>query len=100
VNPIPTVVILSGAKDPRLPLALHEKMKNVRVRLTCENKLEQLRLDALAAWNHYQSTGLHATADEADAWLAKLQDGNGPVESALKGHGFSRAVKARGERGL
>ncbi len=40
-----------------------------------EEKREQLRQDALAAWNHYQTTGLHATADEADAWLAKLEAG-------------------------
>ncbi len=40
-----------------------------------EEKREQLRHDALAAWNHYQATGLHATAEEADAWLAKLEAG-------------------------
>jgi predicted transcriptional regulator len=40
-----------------------------------EEKREQLRQDALAAWTHYQTTGLHATAEEADAWLAKLEAG-------------------------
>jgi predicted transcriptional regulator len=40
-----------------------------------EEQREQLRQDALAAWNHYQTTGLHATAEEADAWLAKLEAG-------------------------
>jgi len=40
-----------------------------------EEKREQLRQDALAAWNHYQTTGLHATAEEADTWLAKLEAG-------------------------
>ena len=35
-----------------------------------EEKREQSRQDAIAAWNHYQTTGLHATAEEADAWLA------------------------------
>ncbi|MDR3751948.1 MAG: ribbon-helix-helix protein, CopG family [Terracidiphilus sp.] len=40
-----------------------------------EEKREQLRQDALAAWNHYQATGLHATAEEADTWLAKLEAG-------------------------
>jgi predicted transcriptional regulator len=40
-----------------------------------EEKREQLRQDALAAWNSYQSTGLHATADEANAWLEKLEKG-------------------------
>ena len=36
-------------------------------------KDEQFRQDALAAWNHYKTTGLHVTAEEADAWLAKLE---------------------------
>ena len=40
-----------------------------------EEKREQFRLSALAAWNDYQATGLHMTAGEADAWLAKLEDG-------------------------
>ncbi len=40
-----------------------------------EEKREQLRQDALAAWNHYQTTGLHLTEDEADVWLAKLEAG-------------------------
>lgn len=40
-----------------------------------EEQREQLRQDALAAWNHYQKTGLHVTAEEADAWLAKLEAG-------------------------
>jgi predicted transcriptional regulator len=40
-----------------------------------EEKREQLRQDALAAWNHYQTTGLHLTEEEADTWLAKLEAG-------------------------
>jgi predicted transcriptional regulator len=40
-----------------------------------EEKREQLRQDALAAWAEYQTTGLHVTAGEADAWLAKLESG-------------------------
>ncbi|MBT9330154.1 CopG family ribbon-helix-helix protein [Paracidobacterium acidisoli] len=40
-----------------------------------EEKREKLRRDALAAWADYQATGLHATAEEADAWLAKLEAG-------------------------
>ena len=34
---------------------------------------EQLRQDALEAWDHCQATGLHTTAEEADAYLAKLE---------------------------
>jgi predicted transcriptional regulator len=40
-----------------------------------EEKREQFRYEALAAWTHYQTTGLHVTAEEADAWLAKLEAG-------------------------
>lgn len=40
-----------------------------------EEKRERLRQDALAAWNHYQATGLHLTEAEADAWLTKLEAG-------------------------
>lgn len=40
-----------------------------------EEKRESFRQDALLAWNEYQLTGLHATSEEADAWLAKLEEG-------------------------
>ena len=40
-----------------------------------EEQREQLRQDAQAAWAQYQATGLHATAEEADAWLARLEAG-------------------------
>jgi predicted transcriptional regulator len=30
---------------------------------------------AVAAWESYQQTGLHATFEEADAWLAELECG-------------------------
>jgi predicted transcriptional regulator len=40
-----------------------------------EEKRERLRQEALAAWNHYQTTGLHLSAAEADQWLAKLEAG-------------------------
>jgi predicted transcriptional regulator len=40
-----------------------------------EEKREQLRQDALAAWEDYQTTGLHVTAKDADAWMAKLEAG-------------------------
>ena len=44
-----------------------------------EEKREQFRQDALTAWAHYQTTGLHVTAEEADAWLAKLEAGKDAV---------------------
>jgi predicted transcriptional regulator len=35
-----------------------------------EEKREALRQDTIQAWNEFQATGLHATADEVDTWLA------------------------------
>lgn len=41
-----------------------------------EEKREAFRQDTLKAWEEYRATGLHVTADEADAWLAQLEQGN------------------------
>ncbi len=35
-----------------------------------EEKREAFRQDTLAAWEAYRAAGLHATAEEVDAWLA------------------------------
>jgi len=40
-----------------------------------EEKRERLRRDAAVAWDHYQTTGLYLSGEEADAWLAKLEAG-------------------------
>ena len=40
-----------------------------------EERRERLQQDAEAAWAEYQATGLHATAEEAEGWLAKLEAG-------------------------
>jgi predicted transcriptional regulator len=40
-----------------------------------EEILEQSRQSALSTWAEFQATGLHVTAQEADAWLAKLEAG-------------------------
>jgi predicted transcriptional regulator len=40
-----------------------------------EEDRDQLNRDSVAAWEEYQATGLHVTAEEADAWLAKLEAG-------------------------
>lgn len=40
-----------------------------------EEQREQLRQEALAAWAEYQTTGQHVTAEEMDAWLARLEAG-------------------------
>lgn len=40
-----------------------------------EEKREAFRQAGVAAWNEYRANGLHLTAKEGDAWLAKLQAG-------------------------
>lgn len=40
-----------------------------------EERREAFREDALAAWKAYRETGLHLTANEADTWLADLEQG-------------------------
>lgn len=40
-----------------------------------EEKREAFRQDTLKAWEAYRATGLHVTAEEADAWLAQLEQG-------------------------
>ncbi|MHB1321916.1 MAG: CopG family transcriptional regulator [Acidithiobacillus ferrivorans] len=37
---------------------------------------EALRQDTLKAWEEFQATGLHATAEEVDKWLASWGDEN------------------------
>ena len=39
-----------------------------------EEKRESFRRDTLKAWEDYQATGLHATAEEVDQWLASWGD--------------------------
>lgn len=41
-----------------------------------EEQREALRQEARAAHEEYMMTGLHVTAEEADAWLADLEAGN------------------------
>ena len=48
-----------------------------------EEKREKFHQDALAAWNHYQTTGLYVTAEEADKWLAKLEEGENEILQKL-----------------
>lgn len=40
-----------------------------------EEKREAFRQDGIRARDQYQTTGLHVTAAEADAWLAKPEAG-------------------------
>ncbi len=40
-----------------------------------EEKRDQFFKDGQAAWNQYKVNGWHASAAEAEAWLAKLEAG-------------------------
>ena len=44
--------------------------------VTREEQRETFRQETLDAWNHYESTGLHVSATEADDWLVELEAGN------------------------
>ncbi len=41
-----------------------------------EEKREAFRQDTLKAWEEYRTTGLHVTAEEADVWLSRLEQGD------------------------
>lgn len=41
-----------------------------------EEKHETFRQDSLNAWEEYRLAGQHVTAEEADAWLRKLEQGH------------------------
>lgn len=41
-----------------------------------EEKREAFRRDTLKAWEAFRESGLHVTADEADAWMAQLEQGH------------------------
>ena len=56
-----------------------------------EEKRERLRQDALAAWTHYQTTGLHATDEEADSWLPSSKR----VRTLLSPNATSELVSGR-----
>jgi len=50
-------------------------LEAIRQYVEREEKREAFRQDGIRAWNEYQSTGLHVTLEEADAWLARLEAG-------------------------
>jgi predicted transcriptional regulator len=40
-----------------------------------EEKCESFRQDTIKAWEDFRLTGLHVSGEEADAWLAELEQG-------------------------
>ena len=73
----PTSVKLDvGTKDRIKQLADSRKRTShwvmqeaIQQYLDKEEKRDQFRRETIAAWNDYQETGLHITADETVAWL-------------------------------
>lgn len=41
-----------------------------------EEKREAFRKDTLHAWEAFRANGQHVTADQADAWMVQLEQGN------------------------
>ncbi|MBP0593632.1 ribbon-helix-helix protein, CopG family [Paraburkholderia sp. LEh10] len=63
---------LAGLRDRSAHWIMREAITQYVER---EERRETFRQDAMRAWNDYQANGLHVTAEEADAWLAKLEAG-------------------------
>jgi predicted transcriptional regulator len=51
----------------------------IRQFLEREEKREAFYQDGLKAWQAYCTSGLHVTAEEAEAWLAQLESGQDEV---------------------
>ncbi|KPH77522.1 CopG family ribbon-helix-helix protein [Bosea vaviloviae] len=82
----PTVVTLDPVTDDRVRRLASTRQLSAEslVREAIEQYVsrEETRQQAVTAWDEYQATGLHATAEETDAWLAKLEDGEDAVPPA------------------
>ena len=63
---------LAKAKDRSPHWLMREAIREYVER---EEQRAALRRDAEQAWAEYKRTGLHATHQEADEWLAKLEQG-------------------------
>ena len=63
---------LAGARDRSAHWIMREAIKEYVDR---EERRESFKRDARDAWDEYSATGLHVTAVEADAWLARLEAG-------------------------
>jgi len=40
-----------------------------------EEEAQKMRREVMASLEHYETTGLHLTGDEVDAWLARIEAG-------------------------
>ena len=66
------VEILASARHQTPDSVISEAIEQYVER---KEKREQFRLDTLASWEHYETTGLHVTDKEMDQWAAKLKKG-------------------------
>ena len=81
--PLPTSIKLDDALKGRLQRLAERRRRSthwimreaIEQYVEHEEKRENLKQDALGAWENYQQTGKHLTLEEADAWLAKLEAG-------------------------
>ncbi|AYG57622.1 CopG family ribbon-helix-helix protein [Rhizobium jaguaris] len=64
---------LAASRHRRPDLLLKEAVEQYVER---EEKRESFRQDTLHAWEEYQKTGLHLTAEEVEEWLQQLEDGH------------------------
>jgi predicted transcriptional regulator len=48
-----------------------------------EELREDFKREALESWEHFQTTGLHVTQDEMDAWFARVIAGETDAELPL-----------------
>jgi predicted transcriptional regulator len=63
---------LAGLRDRSAHWIMREAITQYVER---EEQREAFKQDAKRAWDNYRADGLHVTADEADAWLSKLEAG-------------------------
>jgi predicted transcriptional regulator len=66
------VQLLAEARGRSPDWVLHEAITQYVDR---EEKREAFRQETLRVWEDYQKTGQHVTAEDADAWLARLAAG-------------------------
>ncbi len=63
---------LAEARRQTVEEVLHDAVEQYAAR---EEKRAEFLRAGQAAWDEYLTTGLHATGDEVDAWLARIEAG-------------------------
>jgi len=63
---------LAEVRHQTMEQVLHDAVEQYAAR---EERREEFLRAGQAAWDDYQATGLHATGEEVDAWLARIEAG-------------------------